>query len=306
MTAGRPRHGHPDDRDDAPARPPAPASPHGPVPPRPGPTPGPVASGPPMGGQPGFGPPTYVQPPFGPPAQPGPAARGRRRSGPDRAAPEQRARLRRRRWTPGQLPLRLDLAPAGVALGVESDGTPATFPLLVPTHSTRVGILAEAGLARLVALRLLGQSCDLTVVTHRFDTWQRLSAGVPETPFAISQQLRRWPLEGTPPPWALLIDMDDPPPAGFTRVPWSTVVHLAPSLPSASGWWQSAHLVLTTRAHVRSVAALRPRADLSALDRIADDDIVAVQQGGVSVFRSALSQREYQLLNAVDEVAARR
>jgi hypothetical protein len=211
-----------------------------------------------------------------------------------------RPSLHRRRWAPGALPFRLELPPAGLVLGLDGNGMSATFPLLVPTHSTRVGIVGEVGLARLLALRLLGQSCDLTVVTHRHDVWQRLSAGVPETPFAISQQLRRWPLEGTPPPWALVIDMDDPPPAGFTRAPWSTVVHLASSVPPGSGWWQSAQLVLTTRAHAREVMMLRPRLDASVFGRLADDDVVAIDQGGVNVFRPSLSQREYGLLTNLD------
>jgi hypothetical protein len=210
-----------------------------------------------------------------------------------------RAPLQRRRWAPGELPFRLELAPAGLVLGLDANGMSATFPLLVPTHSTRVGIVGEAGLARLLALRLLGQSCDLTVVTHRRDEWQRLAAGVPETPFAISHQLRRWPLEGTPPPWALVIDMDDPPPAGFTRAPWSTVVHLAPTVPHGSGWWQSAQLVLTTRAHARDVLALRPRLDASVIDRLTEDDVVAIDQGGMNVVRPSLSQREYSLLSDV-------
>jgi hypothetical protein len=31
---------------------------------------------------------------------------------------------------------------------------------------------------------VLDQSCDLAVVTRRYDDWQRPSAGVTETPFA--------------------------------------------------------------------------------------------------------------------------
>jgi hypothetical protein len=217
-----------------------------------------------------------------------------------RAEDAGRVRVPRRRWTPGELPFRLELPPAGLVLGTDVGGGSATFPLLVPTQSTRVGIVGEVGLARLLALRLLGQSCDLTVVTHRTEEWQRLAAGVPETPFAIAHQVRRWPLEGTPPPWGLLIDMDDPPPAGFTRSPWSTVVHFAPSVPHGSGWWQSAHLVLTTRAHAGEVTALRPRLDAPTIERLADDDVVAVDHGGVTVFRPSLDPREYGLLATFD------
>jgi hypothetical protein len=213
-------------------------------------------------------------------------------SDPARSSP-----LPRRRWTPGDLPFRLELAPAGLVLGLDAQGMSATFPLIVPTHSTRVGIVAELGLAQLLALRLLDQSCDLTVVSHRHDEWQRVAAGVPHRPVAISHQLRRWPLEDTPPPWALVIDMDDPPPTGFTRAPWSTVVHLAPTVPHGSGWWQSAHLVLTTGAHARDVLALRPRLDASVLDRLTEDDIVAIDLGGMQVVRPSLSQREYSLLS---------
>jgi hypothetical protein len=222
------------------------------------------------------------------------------RRAPVSSAERRRARGHRRRWSPGDLPFRLELAPAGLVLGQDPAGGAATFPLLVPTQSTRVGVVGQVGLARLLALRLLGQSCDLTVVTHRAPEWQRLAAGVPETPFAISSHLRRWPLEGTPAPWALIIDMDDPPPPGFTRTPWSTVVHVAPNVPPGSAWWQSAHLVLTTRAHAREVGALRPRLDAAVIDRLAPDDVVAIDQGGVSVFRPALDRQEYALLTALD------
>lgn len=201
-----------------------------------------------------------------------------------------------RRWLPGQLPFQVELPPAGLVLGIDANGMSATFPLLVPGHSTRVGVVGEIGLARLLVLRLLGQSCDLTVVTRRHDEWRQLSAGVPEAPFAISHELRRWPPEGSAPPWALVIDMDDPPPTGLVRAAWSTVVHFAPAVPHGSGWWQSAHVVLTTRAYAREVAGLRPRLDAASIDRLGDDDVVAVDHSGVTVFRPSLSRPEYDLL----------
>jgi len=201
-----------------------------------------------------------------------------------------------RRWTPLDETVRLELPPEGLPLGVDGNGTPVTFPLLVPTHATRVGVVGEVGLARLLALRLLGQACDLVVVTNRTDDWQRLAASVPESPFAVSQQLRRWPLEGTPAPWALIIDMDEPPPTGFSRTPWSTVVHLSPHVPAGSGWWQSAQLVLTTAANAREVATLRPRVDVSAAQRMAFDSVLAIEQTRVRVFQPSLSHHEYSLL----------
>jgi hypothetical protein len=54
--------------------------------------------------------------------------------------------------------------------------------------------------------------------------------------------------------------------------------------------------VLTTRAHAREVAALRPRLDAAVVDRLGDDDVVAIDHGGVTVLRPSLSQREYALL----------
>jgi hypothetical protein len=209
-----------------------------------------------------------------------------------------------RRWLPGQLPFQVELPPAGLVLGIDANGMSATFPLLVPGHSTRVGVVGEVGLARLLALRLLGQSCDLTVVSRRRDEWRQLATGVADAPVAISDQLRQWPPQGSAPPWALLIDMADPPPTGFVRAAWSTVVHFAPSVPHGSGWWQSAHVVLTTRAHVREVAALRPRLDVASIDRLDDDDVVAVDHRGVTIFRPSLSRAEYDLLIALDRVSA--
>jgi hypothetical protein len=74
-------------------------------------------------------------------------------------------------------------------------------------------------------------------------------------------------------------------------------VHLAPTGPHGSGWWQSAQLVLTTLAHAREVLALRPRLDASVIDRLTEDDVVAIDQGGMNVVRPSLSQREYGLLS---------
>src|SRR5436305_1411979 len=102
-------------------------------------------------------------------------------------------RLPRRRWTPGDFPFRLELAPAGLVLGLDAQGMSATFPLIVPIQST--------------------------------------------------------------------------------------------------------HLSLTTRAHARDVLALRPRLDATVLDRLTDDDIVAIDQSGLQVVRPSLSQREYSLLS---------
>jgi hypothetical protein len=210
------------------------------------------------------------------------------------SAPDPRAdRLRRRRWTPGRLPFRLDLRPAGLVLGVDGNGMSTAFPLLLPSHSTRVGIVGEPGLAHLVALRLLGQSANLTVVTQRPEMWAGVAGAAPVT---LAPQLRRWPPDGAPLPWALVIDSADPPQPGFTRAPWSTVVHSAPEVPHGSGWWQSAHLLLTTRAHARGLTALRPRLDTATIDRLTDEDVVAVDQAGVTVFRPSLSEREFQLL----------
>jgi hypothetical protein len=77
-------------------------------------------------------------------------------------------------------------------------------------------------------------------------------------------------------------------------------VHLAADTPHGSGWWQSAHLVLTTRAHAREPATLRPRLDASVIDRLADEDVVAIDHSGVTVFRPSLTQREYGLLTQLD------
>jgi len=198
-----------------------------------------------------------------------------------------RVGLPRRRWTPGRTGFRLRFPAGGIVLGSDSAGHPAAFPLLVPTQSTRVGVVGPSALAQLLALRLAEQACHLTVVTSRHEEWQRFAASKPESPIAITHQLRRWPPDEVVPPWALLIDMPEPPPTGFTRDPWSTVIHLVPRVPAGSGWWQSAQLIVTGRADARAVSAIRPRLDSSIIERMGADDLVAIDSTSVTVFRPA-------------------
>ena len=192
--------------------------------------------------------------------------------------------------------MRLDLGPTGVLLGPVRDGSWPAFPLLLPTNATRVGVVGDLAIAQLVALRLLDQEADLTVVTNRRRDWEAVAAAAPNRSIAILPQLRRWPLDVVPPPWALIVDMPDPPPTGFARTPWSAVVHLSPTVPTGSGWWQSAQLVLAARSYTRAVAAIRPRLDPSLIDSMEDVEVLAVDQTGPHLVRPVLSHREYDVL----------
>jgi hypothetical protein len=222
-------------------------------------------------------------------------AGGTRQSRADSATGE----LPRRHWPAGEVPFRLVVPPVGVLLGLDARGGTAVFPLLVPSHSTRVEIVGEPYLAHLLILRLLAQSCDLTVVTARPEPWARIAAGMPATPFTITDHVQRWPAANVPGPWALLIDMPDPPQTSFARTPWSTVIHLVPAVPSGSGWWQSANLILTTRAYAASVSPLRPRLEPAMAEQLAQHDVLAVEHDSVTVFQLAPTQHEHMLLAGV-------
>ncbi|SHG12805.1 hypothetical protein SAMN05443575_1447 [Jatrophihabitans endophyticus] len=208
--------------------------------------------------------------------------------------------VRRRPWAPGRLPFAVGVPTTGIELGSDRWGGRIAYPLLDPTHSTRIGVVAQPRLAALLAVRLLAQSCDLTVVTADEQRWQRLAARAHTTPFAVSRQLRRWPPDAAAPPFALLIDMPDPPPPGFARQPWSTVVHAASAVPHTSRWWQSAHLVLAAGDAARDLAVLRPGLAAALAERTGPDDLLAVGQDFVRVFRTSLRQDEFTLLRHMD------
>ena len=205
------------------------------------------------------------------------------------------AEPRPRRWSPGTL-FPLSLRDTGIELGLTSGGGLLTHALLHPEQPSRVGIAGLPGLTRVLALRLLDASCALTVLTGEPQQWRQLLSRVSGARFDVVTRVSRWPPEGSTAPWALIADSDQPPPPGFGRSPWSTVVHAPARVPQGSAWWQSAQYVITGRPQAQAVLNLRPRLTQDVVARMQGDELISVEPTTVTVFRPSLTADEDRML----------
>lgn len=133
----------------------------------------------------------------------------------------------------------ITLPEAGVVVGTDREGAPVLLPAIAarPVH---IGVLAFPPLV--LAFRLLGAGCDVTVFTQAPQRWAPLKSHI-----GAGQWPRRRP---TPPgagagPQVLISDLPAPPARGLGDQPWCTVVHVAPRVPPGSDFWADADAVLT-------------------------------------------------------------
>ena len=190
------------------------------------------------------------------------------------------------------------LPSTGVVLGVDDRGAPVAFPLLVPGGATRVGVVGrDLDLAALVACRLIGQGCELTVVSDRPGPWRRIAAQAP-TPTVVADRVGAWPPIGRPCLPALIVDVPATPPAEVST-PWSTVVHVSPRFVPDSPWWRSADLVLASGPQAADVLAASEPVGCVPQPRPPDDAVVAFGGGRVEVLQPVLDDLDRRLLVAL-------
>jgi hypothetical protein len=127
------------------------------------------------------------------------------------------------------------LPAAGIVVGTDRDGNPVLLPA-VAARPVRVGVLAFPPLV--LAFRLLGAGCAVTVFTQAPQRWAPL-----KVPVSAGGQ---WPAaRPTPPGQVLVSDLPAPPDRRLGDQPWCTVVHVAPRVPPGSEFWAAADAVLT-------------------------------------------------------------
>lgn len=130
---------------------------------------------------------------------------------------------------------------AGVVVGTGRDGTPVLLPA-VGARPIRIGVLAFP--PRLLAFRLLGVGCEVTIFTAEPRRWV---FPVPDRRLHVTAE-RPWPVNRPAPPGTgagpqvLISDLPAPPTCQVG--PWCTVIHCAPRAP-ASDFWSSVDAVLT-------------------------------------------------------------
>ena len=187
---------------------------------------------------------------------------------------------------PGDVSTVLDVPAAGVFIGVDSDrsghdastphsvrgGRPAPdpTPVLLPAvgpRVTRIGVVGDWRIAALLAYRLLGAGCLLTLATAEPGRWRHLlDAAGPRGTVVRSGA-------GWPPPQAggaahlLVTDLATPQnPAAGTRTP-CTVVHVVEQVPPGGPYWSAVDAVLVSgRGHGAALARLLGRDDARSLD----------------------------------------
>jgi hypothetical protein len=130
---------------------------------------------------------------------------------------------------------------AGVVIGVDREGAPVLLPAL-GARPTRIGVLAFP--PRLLAFRLLGAGCEVTVFTADPRRWV---FPVADRRLHVCAE-RPWPANRPAPPGTgagpqvLVSDLPTPPARHVGDQPWCTVIHCAPR---ASDFLAGADVVLT-------------------------------------------------------------
>ena len=119
----------------------------------------------------------------------------------------------------------LPLAAGGVVLGAGEGDRLVAIPFFTAERATRITVVGDPLLPRLLALRTLGSGARLQVVTAQPGGWLRLRehARVPPERMAVVRPGTRAPQDGTrADPWMILDDTSSPDSAGSG--PWQTVV----------------------------------------------------------------------------------
>jgi type VII secretion protein EccE len=119
----------------------------------------------------------------------------------------------------------LSMAAGGVVLGARDDGGLVAIPCFTADRATRVTVIGDALLPRLLALRAIGTGARLQVVTSQPAGWLKLRdhAQVPPERMPVVRPGTQVPADGTrADPWMIIDDTGSPESAG--SYPWQSVV----------------------------------------------------------------------------------
>jgi hypothetical protein len=197
---------------------------------------------------------------------------------------------------PGDVSAVLDVPAAGVFIGMDSDrSTPVLLPAVGP-RVTRIGVVGDWRIAALLAYRLLGVGCVLTLATGDAGRWRHLldAAGPRGT---VAPSGAGWP----PPPTGavplLVTDLATPPnPAAGTWTP-CTVVHVVDQVPAGGPYWPAVDAVLVSgRGHGAALARLLGRDDARALDAIGPTQLGLLDRNRAVAVAAVLADPERSLL----------
>lgn len=200
------------------------------------------------------------------------------------------------RWRePRELRAVLELPPAGVLIGADRQQAPVALPAIGP-QPTRLGVLGDHRVATLLAYRLLGAGCRLTVATADPARWRRLLAAAGGRA-AIGATTHGWPAATTGEPQLLVADLPTAPPVHLGDRPLCTVVHVASAVPAGSPFWATVHgVVLAGSGYGTQLAELLGRPDARELDQLGPGQLGVLDRGRAVVVTPILAEAELALL----------
>jgi len=200
------------------------------------------------------------------------------------------------RWRePRDVSVLLEVPPAGVFLGMDAESAPVLLPAIGPRH-TRVGVVGDWRIAALLAYRLLGVGCLLTMLTDEPGRWRHLleAAGTRGT---VGRNGAAWPASrGDGSRHLLVSDLPAPPDPPAAGVP-CTVVHVTEAVPPAGPFWSAVDAVLVAgRGHGLALARLLGRDDARTLDGIGPAQLGLLDRQRAVAVTAVLADAERALL----------
>jgi type VII secretion protein EccE len=204
--------------------------------------------------------------------------------------------------TAGSLAAVMPITAGGVVLGTDSGDHPVAVPLFAADAGTRVAIVGDPLLPRLLALRALGTGARLQVVTAQPDDWTRLrrQAGLSAECMAVVRPGTQPPSDGTrAAPWMIIDDTGSPAAAG--SFPWQCVVTVPGDVTAAVGALSGLDAILLQRITPDGASAVAaalglPAASVQPLQLVPAGSVAIAVPGSVRFARLVLDQAERAVL----------
>jgi hypothetical protein len=202
------------------------------------------------------------------------------------------------RWRdPRDLPAVLELPATGVLIGADRQQKPVALPAIGP-GPTRLGVLGDHRIATLLAYRLLGVGCRLTVTTADPARWRRLLAAAGDRA-VVGPSALGWPAAGPrgAEPQLLVTDLPAAPPVGLGDQPMCTVLHVATAVPTGSPYWSDVDgVLLAGHGYGTPLARLLNRPDAGELDQLSPGQLGLLDRERAVVVTPILAEAELALL----------
>jgi hypothetical protein len=193
---------------------------------------------------------------------------------------------------PGDVTAVLDVPRAGVFIGTDAESAPVLLPAVGP-RVIRIGVVGDWRIAALLAYRLLGVGCRLTLTSREPGRWRHLldAAGARGT---AARSAEGWP----PADGAAHLLVTDLAAAQIvdTRTP-CTVVHVVERVPAGGPYWPLVDAVLVVgRGHGAALARLLGRDDARTLDGIGPTQLGLLDRHRAVAVTAVLADPERALL----------